>query len=346
MVGSVSSSSLLRFQDASREDDVRTNTFERMMSAQVDRADARLRRLMNEISSVLKQMTAELERTGASMDQYEAVKKQLLAAEYELKAVDQQLDNELVERTLLERSLGASNKELQDFVYMTSHDLREPLRKISSFGAVLEESLHGKIGREDRENLGFIMDGAERMTRMIENLLAYSRINTKTLVIETVSLNDILAQLAKLELRELLESVGGRIEIPQPLPNVQADPTLIRQLLRNLISNRIKNHKEGVEPRITISSERSAGDVVKIQLEDHGTSAETENHKDFFKLSLKSHSWQDDEEPGTSLAVCKKIVDRHGGRVGITSKAGVGLTLWFTLPVPKDSEQKRTVALP
>jgi signal transduction histidine kinase len=131
----------------------------------------------------------------------------------------------------------------------------------------------------------------------------------------------------------------------QPLPSVQADPALIRQLLRNLISNTIKRRQEGVKPRIVIRSERSASDTVKIQLEDNGTGFETEDSKDVFKMSLKSRSHRNDEEPGTDLAICKKIVERHGGRIGIASKTGAGSTLWFTLPASKGAEQKLPGAL-
>ena len=309
----------------------------------MERPHTRLRLLIRQLSSLFDQMAAALEQTGTSADRYNSIKQRLLAGKQELHTIDQQVDHETAERQRIEEALDASNEELRNFIYMTSHDFREPLRKISSFGAILKESIDGKLEQEDQENLKFMIDGAERMTHMIEDLLAYSRIHTKTIVDETVDLNGVIEQLERLDLVELLEDNGANIETPHPLPHVQADPGLVKQLLRNLIIYAIKHRKEDIPPRIVIRAERIAEDEIRIELEDNGVGIEAKNDKDIFKMSL--HSREEYEDAGTGLAVCKKIVDRHGGRMGIKSKAGDGSTLWFTLPGSKPWAPEQGISL-
>ena len=159
--------------------------------------------------------------------------------EQESITVNKQLLNEISQRKQLEENLNILNNEFRDFIHMVSHDLREPLRKISSFGMLLKDSLDGQLDTEDQENLGFMIDGAERMTQMIEHLLAYSRINIKEIFFKIVDLNEVIEQLIQLELATLLDQTGTKIEIPKPLPKIPADSDLIRQLLLNLITNGI-----------------------------------------------------------------------------------------------------------
>ena len=311
----------------------------------MEKPNVSLRSLIDQLSSILDQVAGELEQIGISDDRYNIIKQKLLAGEHELKTIDQQMNKEVTKCKRIEEALDASHEELKDFIYMTSHDFREPLRKISSFGAILKESLDGKIEKEDQENLDFMIDGAERMSQMIDNLLAYSRINTKTLTAEMVDLNAIVEQLKHLDLGRLLEETGAHIEITQPLPKIPADPVLIRQLLRNLIIHTIKHHKEDAQIRIVICAERTAQAEIKIELQNNGVNIQTENAKDLFKMSLRSQSQQNDEEAGTGLAVCKKIVDRHGGRIGLTSNADTSSTLWFILPVSKHLEKEQSKTL-
>jgi len=265
------------------------------------------------------------------------------------------LNREITERKRAEEALEVSNRELRDFVYIASHDLREPLRKISSFGMLLEESLGGKLQGEDRESLEFMIDGANRMTQMINSLLEYSRIGTKEITYETVDLNEAIGQLEQLELAALLEETGGTIEIQQPLPSVQADPVQIRRLLQNLITNGIKYRSEGIGPRIVIRAvrkswglltedspgEQTAEDTVRIEVQDNGIGIEEEHHRRIFKMFKRLHSRDKYEGAGIGLAICQKIVGRHGGRIGVESKAGVGSTFWFTLPASKSLEQEQ-----
>jgi len=293
------------------------------------------------LSRAFDQMTVNLKKTATYIDVVNAPKQQLQAGEQQLKATNQRLHHEIAERKRAEEALQISNGELRDFIHVASHDLREPLRKISSFGRLLKDSLNGKLEDEDQESLEFMIDGAERMTQMIEDLLAYSRVNEKAVVSETVDLNELVKQLEQSELAALLEETGAVIEIPQPLPKVQAGPDLIRQLLQNLIINGIKYRKEAVQPRILMRAEQIAEDAVRIELQDNGKGIEKEHHKHLFKMFIRLHSRQENERPGAGLALCKKIVDKYGGRIGVESKIGVGSTFWFILPASKSLEQEQ-----
>ena len=296
---------------------------------------------IGQLSRAFDQMTANLKKTTTPIDTDNTLKQQLQAGEQQLKATNQRLHHEIAERKRVEEALKVSNGELRDFIHLASHDLREPLRKISSFGQLLKDSLNGKLENEDQESLEFMLEGAERMTQMIEELLAYSRVNEKEVVSETIDLNELLKQLEQLELAALLEETGAMIDIPQPLPKVQADPVLIRQLLQNLIINGIKYRKEAVQPRILIRAEQTAEDAVRIELQDNGIGIEKEHHKHLFKMFVRLHSRQENERPRTGLAMCKKIVDKYGGRIGVESKIGVGSTFWFILPAAKNLEQEQ-----
>ncbi|HBG25592.1 MAG: hypothetical protein A2Y10_04930 [Planctomycetes bacterium GWF2_41_51] len=232
----------------------------------------------------------------------------------------------------LNKKLEDANQELKHFVYIASHDLREPLRKISAFGIMLEKSLNGKLDEADTENLNFMIDGANRMTQMIEGLLAYSRVSTKTQPVELIDLNEMVRQIEHFELSVLLEERQASIEVPQTLPSIKGDPTQIRQLIQNLIANGIKYQKKGNKPHIEITSKPASDGMVKIAVSDNGIGIKPEYLSSIFGMFKRLHSRSEYEGTGIGLAVCKKIVERHGGQIGIESQPDVGSTFWFTIP--------------
>lgn len=252
----------------------------------------------------------------------------------------ERLCREIAERKQIEETLNVLNTEFRNFVHTVSHDLRAPLRKISSFGLLLKESLDASLKQEDQENLELVINGAKRMTRMIEDILAYSRANATALTTETVDLNDILEQLRQSELAALLEESGAAVEIPAPLPDVDADTLLVRQLLCNLIVGAIERRRQDVPPRILITAAAVAGDQVRIEVQDNGRSIDLRDGCDIFRMFARLYKDQNEEEAGTRLAVCRKIVSRHGGRIGIKSEAAAGSTFWLTLPTAKGSQQQ------
>lgn len=229
--------------------------------------------------------------------------------------------------------LEQSNQQLQEFAYVASHDLREPLRKISSFGRLLQDSLQDKLTADDKENFDFMIDGAQRMQQMIEALLTYSRVTTHGAEFRPTDLNTIVEQLKTLELAAKLEDVpGSSIETPESLPVVQADPIQMRQLLQNLIANGMKYQPKGGVPKITVRASKTDDNMFKVEVEDNGIGIKEEYYNTVFTMFRRLHSRSEYEGTGIGLAVCKRIVERHNGKIGLTSTVGKGTTFWFTVP--------------
>lgn len=238
--------------------------------------------------------------------------------------------------------LKEANEEMKNFVYIASHDLREPLRKITAFGSILEKSLKGKIEPDDAENLRFMIDGASRMNMMIEGLLTYSRVSTKMLPPQAVDLNEIISQLQQLELAVVLQEKKAIVEVPQLLPCVNADPVQVRQLLQNLIANGIKYQSKGNVPKITISCKPAAEGMIRIEVADNGIGIKPEYQASIFTMFKRLHSREEYEGTGIGLSVCKKIVERHGGQIGVESEYGKGSRFWFTMPAVGNNIQLLT----
>ncbi len=233
--------------------------------------------------------------------------------------------------------LERSNRDLQDFAYIVSHDLKAPVRKIAMFGELLEESLAGKLDEDEQENLQFMIQGAKRMQELIDALLTYSRVHTRGKPPERVDLKGIVEDLKEVELAIPLEESGGEIVIEEPLPAVYADPSQMHQLLQNLIANGLKYHREGVPPVIIIRG-KVEGSMARIEVQDNGIGIEKEYQDRIFGMFQRLHA--DNEGTGVGLAVCKRIVERHGGGIGVESTPGCGSTFWFTVPVEERGEKR------
>ena len=248
------------------------------------------------------------------------------------KRLEEEREALLQEIRKINRKLEEANKELQDFVYIASHDLREPLRKISSFGTLLQDSLKGKLDEDQQENFQFMIDGARRMQDMIDALLTYSRLTTRAKPPEWVDLNKVIEDLKKLELATMLDETQGIIDVPQPLPSVQADASQMHQLFQNLIGNGLKFHKEGIPPAIIIRAYEVENNMIRIEVEDNGIGIDEKYHSQLFTMFKRLHSQEEYKGTGIGLASCKKIVERHGGNIGIKSTLDKGSIFWFTLP--------------
>jgi PAS domain S-box-containing protein len=251
------------------------------------------------------------------------------------KRLEEEREALLQEIRKINRKLEEANKELQDFVYIASHDLREPLRKISSFGTLLQDSLKGKLNEDQQENFEFMIDGSRRMQDMIDALLIYSRLTTKAKPFEWVDLNKIIEDLKKLELATMLAETGGIIHVPEPLPSIQADRSQMHQLFQNLIGNGLKFRKDGMRPEVIIRAHEIDLDMIRIEVEDNGIGIDDKYQGQLFTMFKRLHSRDEYEGTGIGLASCKKIVERHGGNIGIKSTPGKGSTFWFTLPREK-----------
>ena len=224
--------------------------------------------------------------------------------------------------------LTRSNAELEQFAYVASHDLQEPLRIISSYTQLLQRRYGDRFEGAAKEFMDFIVDGAARMKRLIEDLLAYSRVGTRGKEFEPVDAGEALRR-ALVNLRAAIEEAGAAITY-DALPTVTADDGQLAQLFQNLIGNALKFRSASV-PRIHVSA-REDKDHWEFAVRDNGIGIDPQYFERIFMVFQRLHN--KDEYPGTGigLAICKKVVDRHGGRIWVESEPGKGTAFRFTLP--------------
>lgn len=265
--------------------------------------------------------------------------------ETELIAAKDHLERRVEERTAelftLNTELQRSNRELEDFAYVASHDLQEPLRKIQAFGNLLEEEYASKL-QDGQVYVNRMQHAAGRMRVLIDDLLAFSRITTKAQPMGKVDLNEIVKDtLSDMEVR--VAEVKAKIEI-EKLPVVMADKTQMRQLFQNLISNALKFNKPGVKPIIKIHStnklhESKDKHMGIIYVEDNGIGFDEKYLDRIFTVFQRLHGKDKYEGTGVGLAVVRKIVERHDGMIIAKSKPGAGSTFIITLPLAEGGEQ-------
>jgi len=237
----------------------------------------------------------------------------------------------MIETTLRERqaALARSNDELEQFAHIASHDLQEPLRMISSYTQLLHRRYAGKLDADADEFIGYAVDGTKRMQVLISDLLSLSRVSDDGKVLQPINLEAALRDTLKdLELR--IEDCGATVT-HDPLPTVRADPVQMRQLLLNLIGNGMKFQPPERKPAVNISATRQGADW-RFGVHDNGIGIEPQYIKNLFQIFKRLHGTQAYPGTGIGLAVCKKIVERHGGRIWIESAFGQGSTFLFTLP--------------
>jgi signal transduction histidine kinase len=266
-----------------------------------------------------------------------------------------ELEQEITERKQAEERLKAtatrlehSNRELQDFAYVASHDLQEPLRKVQAFGDRLKAACASVLGAEGRDYLERMQGAAKRMQILIDDLLAFSRVTTKANPFEVADLNIIVGEvLSDLEVR--IQQTSGQVDLGV-LPIVDADPLQMRQLFQNLIVNALKFHQEGRSPVVKIRSQAAtapsegssaheqANGVCRITVEDNGIGFDEKYLDRIFVLFQRLHGRTAYEGTGIGLAICRKIADRHGGSITAKSTPGEGSTFIITLPIKQPKE--------
>ena len=234
------------------------------------------------------------------------------------------------ERKEMELNLKRSNAELEQFAYVASHDLRQPLRMISSYLTLLDRSLSDRLDAEERSFLNFAVDGAFRMDRMITDLLDYSRICRDMGAVKPVALADTVAR-AMGNLQLAIADSGASVTADPNLPVVPGFETELERLFQNLIGNALKFHAKGRAPKVAIHCEDMATEWV-VAVSDNGIGIAQEHQARLFLIFQRLVS--QDEFPGTGigLAACRKIVENHGGRIWVESTVGEGSTFLFTLP--------------
>jgi light-regulated signal transduction histidine kinase (bacteriophytochrome) len=208
---------------------------------------------------------------------------------------------------------------------------------VSSFVQLLAQDFKGKLGPDADEYIGFALDGASRMQQLIRELLEYSRVGRGKLDFETVDVNALVAEIAK-DLEPTIREASAEIRCGR-LPKVRGNGREIRQLLLNLLSNAIKFR--GDRPAKIRVAAVPDGSMSRFTVRDHGIGIEPEHYDRIFGIFQRLHNRSEYPGTGIGLAICKKIVERHGGRICVESKIGEGSTFWFTLPAVVDHDEAR-----
>ncbi|HYE32565.1 MAG TPA: ATP-binding protein [Methylomirabilota bacterium] len=262
-----------------------------------------------------------------------------------------ELQDEVMERREAEEQLRAtatqlerSNKELQSFAYVASHDLQEPLRKVQAFADRLKLKHEAALDEEGRDYLNRMQSAAKRMQTLIEDLLSFSRVATKVQPFELVDLNKVARDvISDLEVR--IQQSQGVVEVG-PLCSIQADPTQMRQLIQNLVGNALKFRKPEEPPRVKIESRQQASEsapseeICRLTITDNGIGFDEKYLDRIFGVFQRLHARSVYEGTGIGLAICRKIVERHGGEITARSIPGVGSSFIVSLPI----EQNKTRA--
>ena len=229
--------------------------------------------------------------------------------------------------------LEESNRALEQFAHAVSHDLQEPLRMVSSYVGLIEERYGDTLDEDGIEFIRFALDGAERMRKMIDGLLEYSRVDSGGDPFDSVDLNAVLGDV-RIDLQVKIGEEDARITA-DALPSVEGDASQLRQLFQNLLSNAIEYHGDE-PPRIHVSAARE-GDEWAISVRDEGIGIPPEQQDRVFELFTRLHAPEEYSGTGLGLTLCRRIVERHGGRIRVESEPERGSTFTFTLPVPGEA---------
>jgi PAS domain S-box-containing protein len=249
----------------------------------------------------------------------------------EHKEFQEELKKQVAART---NELTRSNSDLMHFASVVSHDLREPLRKIKIFNTLLRNDIEDNLNEKSKKYLHKVSQSAQRMENIIEGILTYSTLDKTLQVIETINLNKVIEDI-KIDL-ELIISEKGAILITSDLPEIQGAPILISQLFYNLIQNALKFSKADQPPRVIITSSiitSGGNDFVQIKIKDNGIGIDSEFAEKIFKAFERLHSKDEYEGNGLGLALCRKIVKRHNGKITATGEKDNGAAFTVTLPL-------------
>jgi PAS domain S-box-containing protein len=222
-----------------------------------------------------------------------------------------------------------SNMQLENFAYIASHDLREPVRTMRSFAQLLQRKYGGQLDDAANTYIKFIVDSSNHMNSLIQDLLTYSRIDTQEHEMEDLDINEILEGTI-IGLKELIEEKGAEIKLTTPMPKLRANETKMKQLFQNLINNAIKFHKPDVAPIIQIEC-KELNHSWQFKVKDNGIGILPEFKEKIFVLFKKLHRRGEYEGTGLGLAICKKIVEQHGGEITVDSMLGSGASFIFTI---------------
>lgn len=241
------------------------------------------------------------------------------------------IDSKNILEKRLKRSLDlveSKNSELEEFAYTASHDLKEPLRMIRSFMGLLKKNYSDKLDERANRFIHFAVDGSDRMAKLIDDLLSYSRVGRIHTEIFDVDMNIVVNEIVK-SMNVELESRNGTIEY-ENLPTIKAVPVTMKLLMQNLITNALKYQQEDSNPKIKLESYESEN-YFHFNVIDNGIGIEEEYFDKIFLLFNRLHGNEIYQGSGLGLALCKKIVEQHGGTIGVNSSPGIGSEFFFTI---------------
>ncbi|USZ70760.1 ATP-binding protein [Natronosalvus halobius] len=239
---------------------------------------------------------------------------------------------DVTEQVERQRKLEASNERLEQFAYAASHDLQEPLRMVSSYLQLIERRYGDDLGEDGEEFLEYAVDGADRMREMIDGLLQYARVDTQGDPLEPVDLDDVVGDVIE-DLHLQIEESSAEIAVGS-LPHVEGDVSQLRQVFQNLLTNAIA-YSGNEPPSIRVTADRR-GRRWLVSVHDEGIGIDPEDQDLVFEVFQRLHSRDEQAGTGIGLALCQRIVERHGGRLWVESEPGEGSTFSFTLPAAEE----------
>jgi light-regulated signal transduction histidine kinase (bacteriophytochrome) len=262
---------------------------------------------------------------------------ELHQSEEVLRVLNSTLEARVAERTAAveerSRQLASSNEELEQFVYASSHDLQEPLRTMTNFLQMLELHNRGAFDEESREYIDFALQSASGMRDLINGLLQYSRVASKERDFQTVDCNSLVNQVIG-QLNAAITESGAKVEF-HGLPEIYGEPLLLGQVFQNLLGNALKFKKDN-SPEVKIGAEKRDGEWM-FWIRDNGIGMEPRYFDQIFRIFKRLHTRDEYPGAGLGLAVCKKTVELHGGKIWCESELGKGSCFYFTIPIPKES---------
>ncbi|MGD9110185.1 MAG: ATP-binding protein [Phycisphaerales bacterium] len=315
------------------------------LAASFNQMTAGLMKSTDELKAANQQLTVNEQQLQSSIRQLEQAQQATLSMAKDLERENAEREKAEENLKALNEKLKRSNKEFRELTRVASHDLREPLRKIVSFGRLLKISLEDKLGDDDKENLEFMMDGIERMQQLVKALRDYSAIITERRQFKNVDLKTIVEELSGFGLADEIKQSGAKIQIQGLLPVVTCNPERIRQVMLNLITNALNYRRKDVTPRVAIRSQIQGNGMARIEICDNGIGIGADQLKNVFAMFKRLHGHNRYDSVGIGLVVCKKIVEQHGGNIGVKSTPGQGSTFWFTVPVAETIKEPMVPAL-
>jgi light-regulated signal transduction histidine kinase (bacteriophytochrome) len=250
----------------------------------------------------------------------------------ERKRIEEELRNHEKSLEMLVATLERSNQELRSFATVAAHDIRSPMAVVSTSAGLLKDMLAGKLDANSERVLDILIRSGERTTEMIAALYRCSQVDSGAMSQAPVDLNRIVEEVTSLRLAVDIRNLQGTIHVPERLHVVRGDEMQILQLVQNFIANGLNYRRKNIDPEITIRSCEVAHDRIRLEVEDNGIGIRDADRGKLFRMFTRLGGGREEEGLGLGLALCKKVADRHGGRIGVTSGDDAGSTFWVELP--------------